>query len=97
MYLVLSAFPNFGKGKGKFHPRTGQGGPKGEYTHSCTISLTLMLDGGWRSAPRLGRFTVVNDSVPIVLGAGCASGPVGTDAKNLAPTGIRSSDRPTRS
>jgi hypothetical protein len=37
------------------------------------------------------------DPVPIVLEAVWAPGPVWTGAENLAPTGIRSSDRPARS
>jgi hypothetical protein len=37
------------------------------------------------------------DPVPIVQEAGWAPGPVWTDAENLAPTGIRSPDRPARS
>ena len=46
-----------GKGKGKFHPRTGHEGPEGEYRYSCTFSLSSALDGGGWTAPRLGRFT----------------------------------------
>ena len=42
-------------------------------------------------------FTPRKGPVPIVQEAGWASGPVWTDAENLAPTGIRSSDRPARS
>jgi hypothetical protein len=37
------------------------------------------------------------DPVPIVQEAGWAPGPVWTGAENLAPTGIRSVDRPARS
>jgi hypothetical protein len=37
------------------------------------------------------------DPVPIVREAGWAPGPVWTAAENLAPTGIRSPDRPARS
>ena len=37
------------------------------------------------------------DPVPIVREAGWAPGPVWTGAENLAPTGIRSRDRPARS
>jgi hypothetical protein len=40
-----------------------------------------------------GRCTTGKVSVPIVLEAGWASGPVWTCVKNLAPTGIRSPDR----
>jgi hypothetical protein len=51
--------------------------------------------GGW-SAPRPGRFTPGKDPVPIVQEVGWAPGPVWTGAENLAPTGIRSPDRPAR-
>jgi hypothetical protein len=39
-------------------------------------------------------FTPRKDPVSIVQEAGCTSGPVWTCAKNFAPTGNRSSDRP---
>ena len=39
-------------------------------------------------------FTPGKDLVPIVEEDGWAPGPVWTDAKNLAPTGIRPPDRP---
>jgi hypothetical protein len=42
-------------------------------------------------------FTTGKDPVLIVQEAGWAPGPVWTGAKNLAPTGIRSPDRPARS
>ena len=65
--------------------------------YSSTLSLTSALDeGGW-SAPLPGRFTPGKDPVPIVQEAGWAPGPVWTGAENLAPTGIRSPDRPARS
>jgi hypothetical protein len=49
-------------------------------------------------APRPSRFTPQErDPVPIVQEAGWAPGPVWTAAENLAPTGIRSQDRPARS
>jgi hypothetical protein len=37
------------------------------------------------------------DTVPILLEAGWAPGPVLTGVKNLAPTGFRSPNRPARS
>jgi hypothetical protein len=52
--------------------------------------------GGW-SAPRPGRFTLGKDPVPIVYEAGWAPGTVWMGAENLAPTGIRSLDRPAHS
>ena len=53
---------------------------------------------GWGVSvtPRL-FFTPGKDSLPIVQEAVWAPGTVWTDAKNLAPTGIRSPDRPARS
>ena len=42
-------------------------------------------------------FTPGKDPVPIVQEAGWAPGPVWTGVENLAPTGIRSPDRPARS
>jgi len=47
--------------------------------------------------PRPGRFTAEKDPVPIVYEAGWASEPVWTGAEHIAPTGIRSPDRPVRS
>ena len=42
-------------------------------------------------------FNPGKDAEPIVQEAGWAPGPVCTDTENLAPTGIRSPDRPTHS
>ena len=49
------------------------------------------------SAPHPGRFTPGKDPVPIVKEAGWAPGSVWKGAENLAPTGIRSPDRPADS
>jgi hypothetical protein len=51
--------------------------------------------GGLRRAP--ADLPPGNDPAPMVLAAGWAPGPVWTGAKNLAPTGIRSPERPARS
>jgi hypothetical protein len=51
--------------------------------------------GGQLHAP--GALPRERDPVSIVQEAGWAPGPVWTDAENLAPTGIRSPDRPARS
>jgi hypothetical protein len=52
--------------KSEVHPRRGQEGPEGELRHSTTLSLTLGLDvGGW-STPRLRRFTPGKYPVPTV-------------------------------
>ena len=67
--------------------------------YSYTLPSTSALDGGggW-STPRPGRFTPgERDPVPVVQEAGWAPGHVWTGAENLAPTGIRSPDRPARS
>ena len=48
------------------------------------------------STPRL-LFTPGKDPVPIINEAGWSPGPIWTGAENLAPTGIRFPDRPTRS
>jgi hypothetical protein len=47
--------------------------------------------------PHRGHFTPSKDPVTIVQQAGWAPGPVRTRVENLAPTGIRSPDRPARS
>ena len=53
---------------------------------------------GWGvSVTPLRLFTSGKDPLPIVQEAGWAPGPVWTGAENLAPTGVRSLDRPTRS
>jgi hypothetical protein len=52
--------------------------------------------GRW-STPRPGRFTPRKDPVPIAYEAEWAPGPFGRVADNLAPTAIRSPDRPARS
>ena len=62
--------------------------------YSSLLSLTSALEGGVWSTPRPGHFTPGKDPVPIVQEAGWASGPVWTGEENLAPTGIRSPDRP---
>ena len=54
---------------------------------------------GWVSMSRPSRFTPREERgpVPIVQEAGWVPGPVWTGAENLAPTAIRSPDRPPRS
>jgi hypothetical protein len=75
-----------------YRPR-GLEGEVDVYLHPFSTSA---LEGG-RSATRPGCFTPGKDPVPIVQEAGWAAGPVWTCAKNLAPTGIQSLDRPARS
>ena len=62
----------------------------------------LFLDHGTRrewevSVTPRPLFTPGKDPVPIVQETGWTPGPVWTGAENLAPTGIRSPDRPARS
>ena len=55
----------------------------------------MPLEGGEGSASRPGcSLPPGKDPVPILQEAGWAPGPVWTSAENLAPTGIRSLDRP---
>jgi hypothetical protein len=81
-----------GKGEGKGNPITVHQGPRGAV--ELYSFLTSALEGGGWSSPRPGRVTPGKDPVPIVQEAGWATGPVWTCMKNLAPTGIRSPDRP---
>jgi hypothetical protein len=71
--------------------------PRGWVELYLSSFLTSALEGGGWPAPRPGRFTPGKDPAPIVQEAGWASWPVWKCAKNLAPTGIRSPDRPARS
>ena len=60
--------------------------------------MTAALEGGEWSAAWPGRtLPPGKDPVHIVKEAGWAPGSVWTGAKNLAPTEIRSPDRPARS
>ena len=65
--------------------------------YSSTLFKTSALEGVGGSAPHPGRFTPGKDPVPIVQEAEWAPGSVWKGAENLAPTGIRSPDRPVRS
>jgi len=47
----------YGKGKSKVYPTTGHEDPEREERYSSTFSLTSVLNGGWSSTPRPGRFT----------------------------------------
>ena len=65
--------------------------------YSSTLPSTSVLDGvgGQRHAP--AALPPVNTRYPTVQEAGWATGPGWTGEENLASTGIRSPDRPTRS
>jgi hypothetical protein len=59
---------------------------------------TTALDGGWGVSVTPQPLSIPGkDPVPIVQETGWAPGPVWTGAENLAPTGIRSPNRPARS
>ena len=74
--------------------RTAHSGSRG----IALLFLDLDTRRGWgvNVTPR-PLFTPGKDPVPIVQEAGWAPGPVWTGAENLAPTGIRSPDRPASS
>ena len=65
----------------KVCPRTGHEGPKREDRYSCTLSLTLVLDGSRWLMPHPGRFTCRNYPVSTVLDTGWALGPVWTNSE----------------
>ena len=71
------------------------------HTRNRCIALLFLDHGnrrGWGVSVTLRLlFTPGKDAVPIVQEAGWASRPVWTGAENLAPTGIRSPDRPGHS
>ena len=59
--------------------------------------MTMALEGGEGSVSCPSRsLPPSKDPVPIAQEAGWALGPVWTGAENIAPTGIRSPDRPAR-
>ena len=84
------------KGKGKIHPRTCHVDTRG-----CRGKLYSFFNlggrwgGGGRLTPCPGRFTP-DFPVLTVQEARWPPGPVWTGAENLAPTSIRSQDRPAR-
>ena len=83
-------------GKGKVHPRTGHEGPEGEQRYNSTLSLTSALNG-WVINATLRLLYPRERPGTHCKEAGWASEPVWTGAENLAPTGIRSPERPARS
>jgi hypothetical protein len=76
------------------HSITGHQGPRGGALLILNLGVRRGVGGQHHTA---SRFTPGKDPVPIVQEAGWAPGPVWTCAKNLAPTGIPSPDRPARS
>ena len=74
-------------------PRTDHKGPEGEQMYSSNLFVASAV---WWSTPRPGRFTPGKDPLSIVWETGWTPEPVWTDAENLAPTGIRSPNRPAQ-
>ena len=66
-------------------------------SYSSTLSLASALDGVGGQCHCPATLPPGRDPVPVVQEAEWAPGPVWTGAENLAPTGIRSPDRPARS
>jgi hypothetical protein len=84
----------FGRFRHFYRPRK----PVGRVEVQFYSVLDLGTRRGWGiSVTPRPLSTPGKDPVPIVQEAGWAPGPVWTGAENLAPTGIRSPDRPTRS
>jgi hypothetical protein len=82
---------------GRFHPFYWPRRPLGRvevYLESVFRPRHKKGVRGRRHAP--AAFFPGKDLVPIVQEAGWAPGPVWTGVKNLAPTGIRSPNRPAR-
>ena len=65
--------------------------------YSSTLSLTSALVGVGGQSHAPADLPPWKDPVPFVQEAGWAPGPVWTGAESLAPTRIRSPDRPARS
>jgi len=65
--------------------------------YSSTLSLTLALNGGEWSTPRPDRFTPGKRPVSHCIGGWVGPSAGVNGCGNLAPTGIRSRDRPARS
>jgi len=61
-----------------------------------TLFLTSAFEGVKGQRQAKPHLTPGKDPLPILQEFGWASGPVWTGAENLAPTGIRSPDRPAR-
>ena len=94
---VLLEIQNGHLGKGKFHTRTGHEGPEVEQRCSCTLSLTSALDrvDGQHDVP--AALPPGKTRYPLYRRLGASQGLSGRVRKNLAPIGIRSSNRPARS
>ena len=70
---------------------------RGSRRYGSTLSLTFGLDGGGWLMASPGRFNPGNNPVYIAWKATWSPGSIWMGAENVAPTGIRSPDRPARS
>jgi hypothetical protein len=64
---------------------------------SLLLCLVTSALHGSRSAPRSGRFTAGKRPGTYPTGDWVSPGPILMGVENLAPIGIRTTDRPTRS
>jgi hypothetical protein len=78
----------------KDHPRTDQEGPKGKYSHSCTLSLNLALDEDGCSTSRPCHFTPAKTRYPLYRRLSGPLRPSGRVRGISPPTGLRLPDRP---
>jgi hypothetical protein len=98
IYRLSAGYLQLYKGKGKVHPITGHEGPQ----EGAPVQRYSFLNLGaiWRwvvnATPPL-LYPRERAPVPTVQEVGRAPGPAWTGAENLAPTGIRSPNRPIRS
>ena len=83
--------------KRKIHPITGHESPEGEKRYSSTLSLTSALDGVDSQRYDPAALPPGKTRYSLYRRFGGPQGPVWTGAENLAPTAIRSSDRPALS
>ena len=83
--------------KGAVHPKTRHEGPERKKRNNSNPSLTSATDKCRWSTPHYGRFITVREiRYPLHSRLGGPQGWFGWMRKNLTPTGIRSSDCPSR-
>ena len=74
--------------KGKVHPKTGHEGLGRELRYSCTLSLTLVLDGGGWSKPRPAALHPGKTRYPLYRRLGRPQGRSGRVRKISPPSGF---------
>jgi len=83
------------KGKSEVQPRTGHEGPCGVKRYCSTLSLTLVLDGGWM-IKATSQLLYLWKRDPLQK-TGLSPERVRTGTENFAPTRIKSLDCPAHS